>query len=196
MGYSQPMTKIHITGFEAVHRRLQKVNQAVEVAAQRSVKKVAVSVRATWARQIVEEINLPASVIKDAIRLHPSNRSTITIEVDSRNVASLGIGRRVRSVPVMRFKPRQTRAGVSVRIKKSQGRKLIKSAFIAEMKTGHEGVFYRLGKKRLPIEEAKTTAVEEMAMDVVPKIQAFATNKLHTVFQSQLDYELSKRKLK
>jgi len=190
------MVRLKIQGFEQLNRKLKEVNQAVDAAGARSIRKVAVSTRAEWARGVVKEINLPVSSIKEAIRIHSSKRASIVIEVDSRNVASLGVGRRLRSTPVIKFKPRQTKKGVSVRIKKSKGRKLIKSAFIVTMPTGHEGVFYRVGKKRLPIKEAKTTAVEEVAMDIAPEIQRFASDKLQIVFTAQLNYELGKRGLK
>jgi hypothetical protein len=44
-------------------------------------------------------------------------------------------------IPLMAFKPRQNKQGVSIRVKNS--RKTIKSAFIATMPSGHKGVFAR-----------------------------------------------------
>lgn len=55
-------------------------------------------------------------------------------------------------VPLIAYPHRQTKKGVSVEVNRGK-RTLIKGAFIATMKSGHEGVFQRRGKGRLPIKE-------------------------------------------
>jgi len=67
------------------------------------------------------------------------------------------------------FAARQTKAGVSAEINRGK-RVLIRSAFIATMKSGHTGVFYRLGKARLPIDEAYTSRVSDVLGDVAPAV--------------------------
>ena len=57
-----------------------------------------------------------------------------------------------RRIPLIDLKARQMKRGVSYKIGKS-GRKRIQSAFIATMKSGHEGVFVRSTKMRTPIFE-------------------------------------------
>lgn len=47
---------------------------------------------------------------------------------------------------------RQTRKGVSVTVNKGK-RTLISGAFVATLRSGHEGVFIRRGPRRLPIRE-------------------------------------------
>lgn len=56
-------------------------------------------------------------------------------------------------IPLFEFSARQNRRGVSYRIERGAPRKTAQSAFIATMKSGHEGVFKRTGPTRLPIEE-------------------------------------------
>lgn len=58
-----------------------------------------------------------------------------------------------RRIPLMHFGARQTKKGVTYMINKKTGRKLLPGAFIAEMPSGHKGVFKRKGKARLPIAE-------------------------------------------
>ena len=181
---------IHIEGFENVNRRVKEIDAAVDKAGRRAVGKVSTGARAEWARAIASEINLPVTQIKELIRIHPSDRAKIVIQVDSKNVSSLGVGRRVRSLPVIIFGARQSKTGVSFTIKRGQ-RKKVKSAFIATMPGGHKGVFVRTSKKRLPIKELRTTSVEDVAMDKVPEIQAYADERLKKVFDSQLKYELN-----
>lgn len=55
-------------------------------------------------------------------------------------------------VPLVAYPHRQTRKGVSVEVNRGK-RTLLRGAFIATMRSGHEGVFRRLGKSRLPIKE-------------------------------------------
>lgn len=56
------------------------------------------------------------------------------------------------TVRVSDYPHRQTKAGVVARINRGKST-LIKSAFVATMKTGHKGVFRRKGAERLPIVE-------------------------------------------
>jgi hypothetical protein len=61
-------------------------------------------------------------------------------------------------IPLTAFNPRQIRKGVSVAIVKGR-RTLIKSGFIATMRSGHRGVFVRVGRQRLPIIEKKAISI-------------------------------------
>jgi hypothetical protein len=67
-------------------------------------------------------------------------------------------------MPVAAYPYRQVKQGVSAQIK-AGGRSLIRHAFIAKMKSGHEGVFLREGKARLPIFEVFTTRVTDVFKD-------------------------------
>ena len=98
-------------------------------------------------------------------------------------------------VPVAAFPHRQTRRGVSVAINVG-ARKTIKSAFIATMRSGHEGVFMRRGKKRLPIKEAFTTRVSDVFMNsgFIPLIQLKAQGVFAKAFERLLPVELGRGK--
>lgn len=58
------------------------------------------------------------------------------------------------AVPLVAYPHRQTAKGVSVEVNRGK-RTLLKGAFKATMRSGHEGVFRRRGKARLPIEELR-----------------------------------------
>jgi hypothetical protein len=96
-------------------------------------------------------------------------------------------------VPVAAFPHRQTKKGVSVAINVSS-RKTIRSAFIATMRSGHEGVFVRRGKKHLPIREAFTTRVSDVFMDsgFIPIVQTKAQGVFAQAFERLLKIELQK----
>lgn len=57
-------------------------------------------------------------------------------------------------VPLVAYPHRQTKKGVSVTVNRGK-RTLVKGAFLATLKSGHEGVFRRRGKARLPIDELR-----------------------------------------
>lgn len=56
-----------------------------------------------------------------------------------------------RRLPLMAFGARQTTEGVTYKL--PTGRNFVRSAFIAIMRSGHQGVFKRRTLKRLPIDE-------------------------------------------
>jgi hypothetical protein len=59
------------------------------------------------------------------------------------------------NLPAIAFTHSQNKIGVALTIKKGI-KKTLKHAFIATMPSGHEGVFERVGKGRLPIKEVYT----------------------------------------
>lgn len=68
-------------------------------------------------------------------------------------------------VPLVDYPYRQTRLGVSVAVNRGAERKLVKSAFVARMRSGHLGVFVRDTRKRLPISELYSTRVLDLFDD-------------------------------
>jgi hypothetical protein len=57
-------------------------------------------------------------------------------------------------VPLVAYPHRQTKQGVTVEVNRGK-RTLVKGSFVATMQSGHEGIFRRRGKARLPIEELR-----------------------------------------
>ena len=96
-------------------------------------------------------------------------------------------------VPVSAFPHRQTRKGVSVAINVGK-RVLIRSAFVATLRSGHEGVFLRKGKARLPIKEAFTTRVSDVFNDggFIMLVQSRTRTTFRTAFERLLPLELGK----
>ena len=175
------------------HRKFEAVclKQATDRAIQRSVSKVSITTRAEWARLIHKEIYLSIGQIKSAITLQRSHTQD-NIIVDSTTVFLTSRKRR-RSLSMKYFTPKQNRTGVSVSIKRSEGRKNIPHAFMwrshvwRRAESGQGGLV-----NRLPIEKKYTTAVEDVAADTLPEIERFAQKRMDLVFPKQLQYELSK----
>lgn len=57
-------------------------------------------------------------------------------------------------VPLVAYPHRQTKKGVTVEVNRGK-RTLVAGSFKATMKSGHQGVFKRRGKARLPIQELR-----------------------------------------
>lgn len=88
-------------------------------------------------RRSAERVDVPAGRVRQMTTAH-FNAGSATIEAIEKSGW----------IPLYQLGARQTRSGVSVRLRGSY-----RSAFIAEMKSGHRGVMKRQGKGRLPIRE-------------------------------------------
>jgi hypothetical protein len=98
-------------------------------------------------------------------------------------------------IPVIDFPSRQTKRGVSVAIN-TGARALIKSAFIATMRSGHTGVFKRDGKARLPISELFSSKISDVVQDrgFIPFVQEGAQTVFSNSFDRLFKIELGKLK--
>lgn len=67
-------------------------------------------------------------------------------------------------MPLSSYPHRQTKKGVMVQVTPGK-RKLIKSAFLGTMSSGHEGIFQRRTKARLPIDELFSSRISDVFED-------------------------------
>lgn len=135
-----------------VQRMLRDIPRALPRVMSRAINKTATSAKTDIARRIAGQVSLKVSTIKKNITLR---RATYRVWQ-----AVLGIW--TKRIPLINFSARQTAEGISYSISKAEGRKTIKSAFIATMSSGHTGVFKRTGPGRLPIIELKGPSVGEV----------------------------------
>jgi hypothetical protein len=96
-------------------------------------------------------------------------------------------------IPLSAFPYRQTRRGVTVSVNNG-ARKLVRSAFVATLASGHVGIFRRRGKDRLPIDEAFTTRVSDVFRDegMIPAVYRRASLVFSSAFARLLPLELGK----
>jgi len=117
------------------------------------------------------------TVIRESLNLK-KQKVFKSFTIVSSSIAKLQGLLRVRGTPqpLIDFKDtKQTKKGVTFKVKKEKGRRLLKGAFIATMRSGHRGVFQRRFKTKgagakhgLPIDEKFTTTV----------MQAFTNRKV------------------
>ncbi|MFP4146586.1 MAG: phage tail protein [Halorhodospira sp.] len=103
-------------------------------------------------------------------------------------------------IPLHSFQPRQTRKGVTVRVRRDSGRSLIRGAFKARMPSGHEGVYVRRrqgGQRagRLPIDELYSMSVAQMLRTegVLETVLERADTEYRRQLSDQLRYRVEKR---
>jgi len=98
-----------------------------------------------------------------------------------------------KAVPLAAYPHRQGKRGVSVAVNKG-ARKVIPSAFVARMKSGHVGIFRRTTKARLPIEELFSSRISDVIQDsgATDAIFARGSQVFSASFSRLLPLELAK----
>jgi len=137
---------------KAAKKRAKKRFAAIEKSQVQGLNRTADGLRSYLSKKggpIKDELNIKDSSIRKRIAVLKASKGN--------KVAKVRIAGK--PVPIIEAAARQTKKGVTVKVKGQGERKLIKGAFIAVMPTGHRGVFTRKGSKRLPIEEKYTTTV-------------------------------------
>lgn len=104
---------------------------------------------------------------KKAIRAGIAARSLrVTLPAGSQTLDTLAWSLRVsgKGVKLIDYGARQTKKGVRVKVNVGSS-KVVKSAFIATMKSGHTGVFVRTGPGRLPLKELFSSTPADVFRD-------------------------------
>ncbi len=121
--------------------------------------------------------------IRKTTRIERANKSTLR--------ATLFI--KGKQMPIMYFGARQVKKGVSVKIKKNGGRKLIKGAFIGKVFEDKVNVYKRKGRKRFPLETVTTTSMPQMFGKEGAKAFEYDVNEKFTRrFKHHFDFYIGK----
>jgi hypothetical protein len=109
--------------------------QVIQQAAPRAINKTMMQART----QAVKEVrsagyNIKASTVRKTFKLQRSTKSCLTAVLTSSG----------KPIALIDYGAKQTKSGVSVVVK--NGRKVLRHAFLAKMRSGHVGVFQRTGK--------------------------------------------------
>jgi hypothetical protein len=211
-----------------VNLELKGVKEALELfdpntvrkAANSAINKVAQQVKTDISRRIREDYNIRASDVNRFLKLSARPKGYETEAV----ITGTGIG-----IPLVQFDAKQSgitiskgqmrynkRAGrskgyryggaVSVLVSRSEGRKMVNTdpkAFLAQMKSGHIGVF-----TRVPGQKMKSNTKKEMirqrfgpgiktllgSWSIMNAARKFINDKFVPVFKHELDYYLGKIK--
>lgn len=138
------------------------------------------------AKEVATELAVPQKVIR--------------AQVTSRKVGKTGAATHLsksKRIPLRDFKARQTKKGVSYKISKTGGRRMIAGAFQGPRPGQHQWsgrVFIRKGKKRLPIQQL--FGPSPWGVFVKKKKDRATKQKLHAELRKQIAERLRYRKLK
>ncbi len=142
---------VKIDGIEFFRKIVDE--KTFERASRRTIRRMGQRFRKRAVSEAMETYNVRSKKLKKHIRAktHETKQGT-----EYRFNAS---GKRL---SLVNFGARQTRKGVSVKVRKDRGRKLIKGAFLARGVMGNLQLFERVGAERLPIVSKKTISVPQM----------------------------------
>ena len=169
--------KVDITRALAKFGNVRK--EVMDKAVPRALNKVAAEVKTESSRGIRNAgYNLKVGTIKKQIDIRRATRGNLRAVVRATG----------RPIPLINYGARQTKAGVSVKVK--NGRKIIKHAFIAAMPTGHKGVFVRVGAGH-----KKTVKNGKVVWSGLPIKQLFGPS-IPSAFSNEVVQAALRRKIK
>ena len=195
--------KINAEDMAKVKKSLAGVPGAVERVCMRAINDGLAGMKTDASSEIRAEINLTKSVVDATFKTVKASTTSL-----SGVFASTG-----KPVPLIEYGARQTQQGVSVQVKRGNPRSVVVGAFIATMKSGHKGVFWRewhqairkpvnrnipygkLPKQyRLPIAQRFGPRVPDILSNepVMAAVLKKADERMHTNIDREINYELSK----
>ena len=175
------------TNFPDVQRKLDQLQQDVRAKVSASaVNKTMEQARTQMIREITGEFAVKASFVRERLRI---SRASFKQGAFSIQASLSGTGKI--SANVIAFSARQVSTGVSVKIKKAGGRKIITGAFI-----GNKGrtVFKRVGAKRLPIKAVATINVPQMFNQkrINAAVVAAIKDRFPTIFEREAKFYVAR----
>jgi hypothetical protein len=170
---------------DEIDRALPRLRQRVHVAIVRSLKRAAVSAQTVAARVIAEDMDLKQADVRKAMEIKQGrveSEHTIALEVTG---ARIPLVKWVRNPqPGVR-----RRGGVTAKLPSGAGR--YPNAFVAQMQSGHVGVFARAGKSRLPIRELFGPSIVGVFAKHTPEIAEAGQASLEKNLRHELEFATS-----
>lgn len=172
-------------------RKLKQLQaKVIDQVAVRTVNKLADMGRAEMTRAIRGEFNIPASKVREKLFVGKVRRGTGKTLIEAELFSRDKSGRR-RAINLINFAARETRKGLTVKIKRDGGRVIAAGrGFI-----GNKGrtAFTRVGDKRLPIRPLQTIDVPQMfnTRRVSQRVTKYLSAKQREVFERELAYAIS-----
>lgn len=175
------------TNFPDVQRKLDGLQQDMRAkVAASAVNKTMEQARTQMIREITSEFAVKAGFVRERLRI-----SRASFRQGAFNIEASLSGTGKISANVIAFSARQVSTGVSVKIKKAGGRKIITGAFI-----GNKGrtVFKRVGAKRLPIKAISTINVPQMFNQkrINAAVVAAIKAKFPTIFEREANFYVAR----
>jgi hypothetical protein len=182
--------RFEITGVKPYMDAIKKIQNGQSKVVSRALNKTAANARSQAVVLLRKHLNLKAKDIRPGLTVKRATWS---------NLVAVLIGAGKRGVPLIKYAPRPSRPeirkpsqGVSVQISKFGPRKTRKGSFVARMKSGHVGVFWRAkkGAPRLPIKELFGVGpIQLLQRGVVQRrLRKFISERLPVNLDHEIDY--------
>lgn len=136
------------------------------------------SARTAMVRLVASDMKLLQKDIRSEIRTKNATSQRLVADMS----ASL------KRLPLIKFKATQFSKGVKATT--GEGRKLYPGTFIAKMPSGHQGVFKRRSKARLPIDELRGPSIGHVFNKHAPAAASRATEQLRKNTANEVRYLL------
>jgi Prophage minor tail protein Z (GPZ) len=173
------------TNFPEVARALSTLQGEVAGKALASaMNKTVEQAKTAMSREIREEFVLPAAKVAQALRIDRARASGGRFALQA---ALYSPAKRGRSLNLGSFAAKQTARGVTFKVRRGGGRKLIPGAFLIN---GGKTVMIRVGKARLPIVAKQTIDVAQMfnTRRINAKVVEFIETKFPVLFANEARY--------
>lgn len=153
-----------------IKERYEELPRALEKASMRALTKTVTWLKGRASKEISQKTRIQLKVIRNRMIILKDFKRVLRRElrINRLGVPAIKAGRAF-----------QTKTGVQV------GKHFFKSAFIATMKNKHKGVFQRVDKERLPIEE-KRIMIDRDAYEILENL---LENEIPKQFEKYFDHE-------
>ncbi|MEO8153580.1 MAG: phage tail protein [Rhizobacter sp.] len=174
------------TNFLTVQKALDRLSDDIALRASVSAtNKTVAQAKTAMSKAIRAEFNLSAAKVAEKLFITKATFKGGRFQVEASLLSESKAGRR--SVNVINFQANQTAGGVSIKVKRGGGRKVVKGAFI-----GNKGrtVFIREGTARLPIRPVQVIDVPQMfnTRKVNAAVIAFIKAKAPEIFDREIKF--------
>lgn len=171
------------TNFPAVQRQLETLRREIaDKAVASALNKTVAQAKTAMGREIRAEFNIGRDAVNKSLRIRRASaaRGKFSLQAELSSISRPGR----RSLNLAHFAPRQTRKGVSVKVKKAGPRKLIPGSFLIN---GGATLMIRVGKQRLPIKALQTIDVPQMfnTRRINAKVVQLIESKFPQVFANE-----------
>lgn len=176
--------------FKDIFRNIEK---SVNTSTTQALNKASSATKTQYARTVSEELGIPQSKIKKRAR---------TIKASKSNPETgISIGTKIQ-LAAHEFKPKKInvstskgkRTGATYTVK-SKGTIVAPGGFLAKGKSSDKKIILqRTSSERYPLKVAKTDVFAETVEKLRSPLSKFLRDKFDSLFRSQLDYNLNKKK--
>jgi len=163
-------------------KELDDVAKKTKKAGVRALNKTATQSRNYAQKETRKLINVKASKVKEAYKIakarinHKKPLSEISVKY--------------KQIPVIYYNGvRQTKKGITVKMRKDKGRMLFKGAFIAPLRSGvNKGAYKRKGKARLPVKVLRGPNVQAIFVEKLGDFEKYGADNLERIYSHELDF--------